>query len=121
MSLPLPGTAVSVIDAPRAPSSPTDTGTAFIVGECERGPAFPVLSSSFDDWTRQLGARLSTSYMSDWAETFFREGGHSLWTSRAISTGAVTASAILQDSTPANTMTVKAGGVGAYGNNLKVI
>jgi hypothetical protein len=119
--LPLPGTQVTVADAPRPRSLPTDTGQAFFVGETERGPLAPVLCRSFSDFQAMLGARLASNYLSDSAETFFREGGSTLWVSRASAASAVAASANLLDSVPATTLVVTAKGPGTYGNNLKVI
>lgn len=120
--LPVPGFEVDIVDVPRSLSAPTDTGQALFVGEAERGPLTPILCQSFDDFAAGtgLGARQSYSYLSDAVETFFREGGHQCWVSRAVAASAVAASANLADSVPATTLVVTAKGPGAYFNAAKV-
>jgi phage tail sheath protein FI len=119
--LPLPGEQVTFADAPQPRSAPTNTGQAFFVGETERGPLAPVLCKSFADFQQFLGARLTTSYLSDAAEAFFREGGAALYVSRASASSAVAAFANLADSVPATTLVVTAKGPGTYGNNFRAI
>lgn len=120
MTLPVPGTDTTVVDRPRPRSTPTNTGTGFIIGEAERGPASPRFCRSLGDVVATFGDRQAYSYVYDAAETAFREGLAGLWVSRVISDTAVTAFADLSDGAAA-TLRVLAAGPGTYGNDLAVV
>lgn len=122
-----PGTQVLVKTAPPPRNAPSDTGTWFVAGVTDTGPAtVPRLCLSMDDFIRIFGGRYSySSLMYDAVETFFREGGTRCWVGRTVGPGAVIASKNLLDSGAGVSLVVKALGPGAggapnAGNNLKV-
>ena len=118
-----PGTAITVTASSAAPAVDTPTGHAFAVGLSARGPVGrPVLLHSMTDFAAMLGARQNYSVLYDWADTYFHEGGSSLYVSRIVGPAATTASLTLKDraGTPLNTLTVSAIGPGVDGNSLTV-
>src|SRR5690349_14710008 len=118
--MPAPGTQVDVVESPRPRGPLTATGTAFVIAEAERGPAVPRLVRSMGELISSFGGRQAYSFLYDWAETFFREGGAALWVSRVFSDTAVTSFVDLSDGTNP-TLRVSAAGPGDYGNALRAI
>jgi len=124
--MPLPDVVVTVKDAGTSRTLPSDTGTAYIVGATERGPIDgPRLCRSLQDVVDNFGARLVSSPVYDWAETYFAEGGTLLYVSRAIGAGSVAATRNLLDGAAAISLVVTAGQLGvpdpgAWGNSVSV-
>lgn len=118
-----PGVTVTVSTAPAPNSVPASTGTFFVVGASERGPVgSPVLIQSMADFATKLGSRVSYSVAYDVADVFFREGGNTLWFSRAVGPSATTAAHTFVDraGSPLNTIVVSAKGAGVAGNTISV-
>jgi hypothetical protein len=107
---------VNVVDDVAPSGAAINTGTGFIVGVTERGPAgLPTLVTSFRSYKDKFGSLAGGSDMYKAAYTFFNEGGLFLYVIRAAGTGAVAASA-----TQAGWVRFDAKGPGTYGNNLSV-
>jgi hypothetical protein len=114
--VPRPGVTVNVVDDVAPSGAAINTGTGFIVGVTERGPAgLPTLVTSFRSYKDKFGSLAGGSDMYKAAYTFFNEGGLFLYVIRAAGTGAVAASA-----TQAGWVRFDAKGPGTYGNNLSV-
>jgi len=119
MTLPLPGRVVTRADRPRGRSSASSTGQAFMVGQVEGGPVSGT-SYSLDEFVAFTGARISSGFLYDAAEAFFREGGTQLNWSSVVSATAVAAYRDLNNGSAAACLRVSAGGPGTYGNGLNV-
>lgn len=119
MTLPLPGRSVTRADRPRGRSSASSTGQAFMVGQVTGGPVSGT-SYSLDEFVAFTGARISSGYLYDAAEAFFREGGTQLNWSLVVSSTAVTAYRDLLNGSAAACLRVSAGGPGLYGNSFRV-
>lgn len=116
-----PGVQIVQKTAPPPRSSPTDTGTWFVAGLCDKGSALrPINCRSLDDFITQCGARQTYSVLYDAVDLFFREGGSNLWVARVVGPAAVQAFRNLVDNVAAVSLIVKAQGPGTSGNNLKV-
>jgi hypothetical protein len=115
----LPGYAVVLVEGTRARSARTQTGTAFFVGEAERGPTTPQELRSIDDFEDAFGGRVSYSYLYDSVDAFFRSGGRVCHVARVVSDTATRAGRNLSDGT-ATTLRIDAVGVGEYGNDTDV-
>lgn len=112
--MPRPGTDIFIVDDAAASGAVLDTGQAFMVGGAERGPAAAVLVRSPNDYRLRFGERTGGSLLSDAVGAYFAEGGGTLYVSRAIGTGATTASA------PFGTLTARAASAGTWGNDVDV-
>lgn len=116
-----PGTQVILRDIPTPRSVPVDTGQALVVGMSERGSTtLPTKLRSMIDFVKLLGDRQSYSGLYDWAETYFREGGATLYVQRVVGAAAATATKVLQATGAVNTLNIFANSPGAWGNSLKV-
>lgn len=115
----LPGVVVINDDA-RPPSGPRlNLSTAFLVGETQFGLPSAVLSRTKREFLRNHGARTADyTAMHDWVDTFFKEGGTAVYTSRLIGPSAVAASHVFVDGDAATSITVTARDKGAFGNLL---
>lgn len=117
---PTPG--VTVTSGASAPSTspPTDTGTWFVAGETEKGPAdLPVLVRSLAQYVAIFGGRVAYGYLYDALETFFKEGGSRAYVTRVVGPAAKTATVKLSDGSK-DTLEVNAISPGAWGNDLTV-
>lgn len=102
--------------------APASNGTAIgaFVGVLSQGPtSVPILVSTWSQFTKIFGV-LSDAYPTTWAAyNFFGNGGRQLYVKRVVSGGAQ-ATHTFQDSATHDTLTIKAGNVGTWGNNLSV-
>jgi phage tail sheath protein FI len=116
-----PGTNVSLRSTPPARSIPTDTGTWFVIGTSDLGPAnTPTMVRSMADFERIFGLRQSYSVLYDALDVFFREGGSNAVVSRVVGPAAVIASKNLLDAGAGVSLVAKAIGPGATPNGYKV-
>jgi hypothetical protein len=116
-----PGVSVITRDAPPSSGPPIATGTAFVVGTADRGPANTwERIESMSDFERTFGSRQSYSYLYDALDTFFREGGGSAYVSRAVGPAAADSSVNLLDAGDSPTLLASASGPGASGNDLRI-
>jgi len=115
-----PGTQIISRDVPPPRSAPTNTGVWFVAGITEKGDAEPRLVRSMNEFEDVFGSRLSTSYLYDAAETYFREGGNRLYVSRVFGPTPVEASVVLDTAGAADALTVTAKSPGSWGNALSV-
>lgn len=116
-----PGVVVSVQENPTPSSIPLDTGTWFVVGTSDQGPAnTPTLVFSLDDFINRFGARQSYSVLYDAIETFFQEGGSQVYVSRIVGPAATTGTKNLLDSGAGISLVASALGPGAFSANIKV-
>lgn len=94
-----------------------------MAGTASQGPAnTPLLCRNIGDWTRQFGARESTTPSYDSIETMFREGATNIYFSRAVGPNPVTAFLVLNDQAgvAVPTLRVEAIGPGNYGLTISV-
>lgn len=114
-------TKVILRDSPPQRNAPTDTGVLFMVGLAQKGgtdsqgnPAVLALHS-LDDFTSKLGARVSWSVDYDCVETFFREGGQTVYYGRAYGPAGAKASANIAGTGTTLVITAKSSGDWANG------
>lgn len=115
--MPRPGVTVSVVDEIVQAGPALNTGTGFMVGVTERGPAgTPTRVSSFRQYKDTFGSLAGGSEMYKAAYSFFNEGGLFLYVIRATGTGAVAATGV---ATGWINITAKSPGV--WGNGVSVL
>lgn len=90
-----------------------------MVGQAEGGPPVGTVYS-LDELVALTGARISTGFLYDAAEAFFREGGTQLNYSLVVSSTGVAAFRDLNNGAAAACLRVTAAGVGLYGNSWRV-
>jgi hypothetical protein len=85
------GVTVRTRTAPPSRGAPTDTGTAFVVGQALTGPLdAPTECRSIADFAGAYGARVTgNAPLYDWVDTFFREGGTRVFVGRYTDAGTV--------------------------------
>lgn len=112
--MPRPGVTTQVLDD-FAPAGPvTNTGTGFVVGVTERGPAnTPTLITSWRQFKDTFGGAGSDLFKAAYA--FFNEGGLFLWVVRAVASDAVAATG-----TATGWLDFTAISPGAWGNAVSV-
>lgn len=121
----LPDVITKIFSAVTPQTVPTNTAPGFRVGVASRGwKNKPRLVKSMADFNLYLGARLATSTLWDWAETFFAEGGSELWIKRLLHADAATAKLELKTGAEVS-LTAKAGSLGeeepgVWGNAVKL-
>jgi hypothetical protein len=116
-----PGVNVTILEIPTPVSVPQDTGTWFVLGTTDRGPAnSPYLIQSLDQFNTVFGVRQSYSNLYDCLETFFREGGYRAYISRVVGPAATSGTKNLLDGSAGISLTVNAIGPGAWSANYKV-
>jgi hypothetical protein len=120
MSLIRPGVVVSQRATPPPRSAPIDTGTWFVTGLADQGPLVPTLITSLAEFEANFGPRVSYSLLYDSIDTYFREGGGSVYVSRVVGPAAVIATKNLLDAGAATSLVITAIGPGAYGNSIKI-
>lgn len=117
-----PGINITTRESAPTTSIPTDTGVGFMVGVTEKGPLAPVAVHNMTEYEATYGLRVSfaiTTY--DSAETFFKEGGYTLYVGRVVGPAAAVATVSVTDVGALATLTANAKGPGAYGNDLNVV
>jgi phage tail sheath protein FI len=116
-----PGVTVSILANPVSSSLQIDTGTWFIIGTSDQGPAnTPVILYSLNDFITWFGARASYSVLYDAVETFFQEGGAQCYVSRIVGPNATTGTKNLLDGGAGVSLIVNAIGPGSYSGAIKV-
>lgn len=113
--MPLPDILVRLFTAVTPTTRPTNTGVAFYACQTPRGwTKKPRLCRSLADVTAYFGERVTTTYVYDWADTFFNEGGTELWLTRAFHSDAAAGKLVLKDAngTPKAVLNVEAGSMG---------
>src|SRR4051812_48632537 len=119
--MPRPGVTVTLRDTPAVSTVPNDTGTAFMAGLSDRGPAtFPVLIHSLAEFVTVFGDRVTYSSLYDAVEVFFREGGGTTWVSRVVGPAATKGFLNLMVNAAAISLVATAIGPGAWSNTYKV-
>lgn len=114
------GSSVTLLDTITPTSFPSDTGTAFVAGLADRGPAdAPKLIQNLDQFTTIYGARQSYSLLYDWLETAFREGVNQAYIGRVVGPSATKGLRNLSDGA-GTSLIVTAIGPGATSANYKV-
>lgn len=116
-----PGVEVVSRISPPNQSGASETGTAFFVGVADRGPTDrAVLVRNMSDFERWYGGRLTTSYLWDSLNAFFREGGSQARISRVVGAAAAADTVTLDDSGAADSLTVSSVGPGDTGLTVEV-
>lgn len=110
-----PGTEISIIDVPLVSTAPTETGTFFLAGTAERGDVKPASVMSLSQFTEIFGERLTSSFLYDSLDAFFREGGTKAYVARVVGPSAEAATYSYTDG-----FSVTALSFGAWGNSLDV-
>jgi hypothetical protein len=115
----LPGVVVETTFTVPGRSVPTDTGQGFLVGIFERGPVGQetTLDDAVHNMTELVGVtgnRFNSGGAYDEAETFFREGGDTLYLQRVVGSAAAVAQANVTST--GTTLIVKAKTPGAWAN-----
>lgn len=118
-----PGVYVTESSFPTYTNS-TPTGTlAVFVGAHNQGPTVPTLVQSWPEFVSQYGGFSNTVAPTQLAlavYTYFSNGGSQTYILRVVHSDAVIASAALDDSSAASTITVSASDPGVWGNNIYV-
>lgn len=100
-------------------SLPGDTGTAFVVGEADRGPVdAPVLIRSLAEYVDTFGPRVTYGWLYDELDVAFNEGLDHAYLVRTVGPAAVVASKTLAGATEA-TLEATAVSPGAWGNSIE--
>jgi hypothetical protein len=116
-----PGVEVTLLDTPGAVSIASDTGTWFITGLTDRGPAAsPQQIISINDFIATFGNRQTYSPLYDVLDLFFREGGNQAYVSRVVGPGATIGTKTLLDAVASVSLIVNANGPGAWSANYKI-
>jgi hypothetical protein len=102
-----------------APSS-----SLFAVGLTERGPSdVAARVTSFDEFVRIYGPRVSYGSLHDAVQAFFEEGGTRAFIGRVVGPAATAGTLVLKDNSTApgiNTITINAKGAGAWSSGVTV-
>lgn len=116
-----PAVDVVLRSTPVPRSAPTDTGTSFVTGLTDKGPAnVPTLVRSMADFERIFGLRQSYSLLYDSLDIYFREGGSEAYVSRIVGPAATTGFLNLLDAGAAVSLVASALGPGANSNTISV-
>ena len=120
----LPGTTIIERDSVPTRTPPIETGTAFVAGFTEQGPASAVLVRSLRQFTDTFGARVSYGTTYDAVEAFFRDGGARAYISRVHGPAAAGGTANLYDTAGTTNSDIAliatAATAGDWGNSLYV-
>jgi uncharacterized protein len=111
--MPRPGVDVVIVDDVPPGAAALNTGTAFMVGQTQRGPAGAVKVPTMRDYQSAFGDRSGGQVLYDSVSAFFSEGGGDLFVSRLVSGDAAIASGLLGTSIEA-----EASSPGDWGNGL---
>lgn len=122
-----PGTQIISRDSAPPRGAPTDTGTWFVAGFTTKGDHENAIEiNGMNDYIELLGERTAaTATLYDAAETFFKEGGTSMFVGRVVGPTPVAATANLWDASGSTApgdvaLAVTAKSVGEWGNSLNV-
>jgi phage tail sheath protein FI len=117
-----PGTYVEEVRGGVVPIQGVSTSTAGFVGRTERGPDAPLLVTSWPEYARWFGGYLepTTSFLPFAVQGFFANGGQRVFVARVSGGGAARAQATLASTEPAQSLTVRAIGSGAWGSAVTV-
>jgi hypothetical protein len=118
-----PGNRVILGERIAAPTAPTSTSTAFIVGPVQKGSTTtPVLVTSITDAANRTGERLvAHPEVYDAVEAMFREGASHVYIGREVGAAAVTAKKQAVDAASKKTLEFFAKSAGEWGNKIKVV
>lgn len=120
-TMPRPGSIVTTRTSPPPRTVPTDTGTWFVTGFTDRGPANKaVLVQSLTEFISIFGTRQTYSVLYDALESYFREGGAKAYIGRVVGPASTIATVNLLDAGAAISLVAKAKGPGTYGNSRRV-
>lgn len=125
MAIQRPGVYVQETLNPVAPvvGAASDTVAAFI-GPNDRGPITATLVTSWNDYVSKFGTwnQVASNALPLAVYLFFANGGSQAYVSRAIGTGAVSATRAFTDraTTPDDTLRISALNQGAWGNNINI-
>jgi hypothetical protein len=102
-------------------SLPVDGITGF-VGEAERGPTWPILLTSWEDFTRNFGEPLGPerTYLPAAVRGFFENGGERAYVARVIASGAARATLSIATGHVEQQLVLTARSAGAHGNTIRV-
>lgn len=101
-------------------SLPGSSGTAFIVGEADRGPVdTPVLVRSLAEYVTNFGPRVAYGTLYDTLDVAFHEGLDHAYVTRTVGPAAASATKKLV-SGESDTLTVTATSPGEWGNSISV-
>jgi phage tail sheath protein FI len=110
-----PGVYIEEIERGPRPIEGVPTNTAAFLGEAERGPLWPRLVTSYNDYLRWFGSVFAPDkYLPHASAGFFTNGGSRLYVCRIVGDAATTASKVFGD------FTISAVGPGAWGKNVWV-
>jgi uncharacterized protein len=110
-----PGVYVEEIERGPRPIEGVPTSVAAFLGETERGPLRPRLTTSYNDYIRWFGQVFASGkYMPHAANGFFANGGTTLYVSRIVGSNATTATKGIGD------FSASAVGPGVWGNHVWV-
>lgn len=117
-----PGGTITTRDTASVVSLPTDTGTAFIAGQSDRGPLAATLVQSLNEFITVMGDRVSYSPLYDSVDAYFKTGGNKCYIGRVVGPSATYGSHNLMDGagTPLVSLVATAIGPGAWSANYKV-
>ncbi|HET7220149.1 MAG TPA: phage tail sheath subtilisin-like domain-containing protein, partial [Vicinamibacterales bacterium] len=108
-----PGIYVDELPGGPRPIAGVPTSTAAILGETQRGPAYPTLVTSYAEYTRWFGSVVGPDrYVPDAVSGFFDNGGQRLYVARIAGAGATTAARTI------GALTFCAAGTGLWGNRV---
>ena len=114
----MPGVVISTA-VRTGPSSATvrESSQLFVVGTASKGTTgAAVMIESLEQFENEFGDYVSTSYLHPTVETFFEEGGTRCYVSRAIGSGATTATKVLNTGSASAALTLTANGPGIWAN-----
>lgn len=119
-----PGVYYQTVDAGSPPATPLRTDIAAFVGIAERGPVdVPVPVESWQQFVSWFGGCVGTGYLAYAVRGFLENGGRRCWVVRVASddplTGAVCATAVLEDATHP-VWRIRASSPGRWGDQLSV-
>jgi hypothetical protein len=99
----------------------TDSVTAF-VGQTERGPTWPMLITSWDEFTRSYGQPLDSerTYLPVAVRGFFQNGGDRAYVARVLTSGAACAFLRIATADRLQDLVLTARNAGSYGNTILV-
>lgn len=116
----MPGVTTVIVESSPPATAPTDLGVAHITGITERGPLGPVLIRSLQRFVAWYGGRITTSEVYDWVETYFREGGASLYMSRVVGPDPVVSNVTLAVDSGSSPLKIVAVGPGDWYDDLSI-
>jgi phage tail sheath protein FI len=115
-----PGVYIEEIGIDAKPIEGVSTSTAGFLGETERGPAHPILVTSWLEYQRIYGTYVGvTKYLPYAVEGFFNNGGKRCYIARVVSSGVTKASLTLTANNNA-ALVIEAIGEGVWGKRIGI-